>query len=57
MAKMGRPAKIQADDAMQLVTIVESDRTATLNEVRHEFKRRTGIDVHEQIVVQTLRRL
>ncbi|WP_171982132.1 hypothetical protein [Aquaspirillum sp. LM1] len=29
MAKMGRPAKIQADDAAQLVAIVESDRTAT----------------------------
>ncbi|MEN9986730.1 MAG: hypothetical protein RI925_2232, partial [Pseudomonadota bacterium] len=29
MAKMGHPAKIQADDAAHLVTIVESDRTAT----------------------------
>ena len=44
MAKMGRPAKIQADDATQFVAIVESDRTATLGEVRHQFKRRTGID-------------
>lgn len=57
MAKMGRPAKIQADDATQLVAIVESDRTATLSEVRHEFKRRTGIDVHEQTIVKTLRKL
>lgn len=29
MAKMGHPAKTQADDATHLVAIVESDRTAT----------------------------
>lgn len=57
MAKMGRPAKIQADDATHLVAIVESDHTATLTEIRHELKRRTGIDVHEQTIVKTLRKL
>ncbi|WP_158281741.1 hypothetical protein [Rivihabitans pingtungensis] len=39
------------------MTIVESDRTATLSEVSHEFKRRTGINVHKLTIVKTLRKL
>lgn len=36
---------------------MQSDRTATLDEIRQEFKRRTGIDVHEQTIVKTLGKL
>lgn len=57
MANPGRPLKIQAADAVHLVAIVESDRTATLSEVRQEFKRRTGIDAHEHTIVKVLNKL
>ncbi|WP_083953737.1 arginase family protein [Thauera butanivorans] len=57
MARTGRPPKIQADDAEHLVAIVQSDRTATLDEIRQEFRRRTGIDVHEQTIIKTLGKL
>lgn len=57
MARTGRPPKIQADDAEHLVAIVQSDRMATLDEIRQEFRRRTGIDVHEQTIIKTLGKL
>lgn len=57
MARTGRPPKIQTEDSAHLVAIVESYRTATLDEIRQEFKRRTGIDVHEQTIVKTLVKL
>jgi transposase len=56
MARTGRPAKIQADDVAHLTAIVRSNRTATLPEIRQEFKQRTGIDVHEQTITKTLRK-
>lgn len=53
---MGRPPKIQGDDIGHLVAIVQSDPTATLDEIRREFHRRSGIDAHEQTIVATLRK-
>jgi transposase len=55
MAKTGRPTKIQAADAAHLMAIVQADRTATLDEIRQEFKRRTGIEVHAQTIIKALR--
>lgn len=57
MARTGRPPKIRLEDSVHLAAIVQSDRTATLDEIRQEFKRRTGIDVHEQTIVKTLSKL
>lgn len=56
MARTGRPAKIQADDVQHLAAIVQSDPTATLDEIRREFQRRSGIDVHAQTIVVALRK-
>jgi transposase len=57
MSKKGRPAKIQGEHGTVLAAIVASDPTATLDELRTELKRRTGIDAHEQTIVSALRRL
>jgi len=56
MARTGRPPKIQADDVAHLVAIVQSDPTGTLDEIRQQFQRRSGIDVHAQTIVTTLRK-
>ena len=57
MARTGRPPKIQSEDSVRLVAIVQSDRTTTLDEIGQEFKRRIGIDVHEQTIAKTLDKL
>lgn len=57
MGRTGRPPKIRSENSVHLVAIVRSDRTATLDEIGQEFKRRTGIDVHEQTIAKTLDRL
>jgi transposase len=57
MSTYGRPRKIQGENCTVLAAFVESDPTATLDELRTELKRRTGIDAHEQTIVSTLRRL
>jgi len=46
---MGRTEKIQGEHAAILVQIVESDPTATLEEIRLEFARRSGLTVHTQL--------
>jgi transposase len=56
MRSTGRPSKIGDDDAACLVEIVKSDPLATLEEVRREFKRRAGIDVHTQTISTALRK-
>ncbi len=48
MSIYGRPRKIQGENCTVLAAFVESDPTATLDELRAELKRRTGIDAHEQ---------
>lgn len=53
---MGRPPKIQGTHEAILVQIVESDPTATLEEIGAELLRRTGVTAHEQTLVSTLRR-
>ena len=55
MPRTGRPLKIQAEDVAHLVAILQSDATASLEEIRTEFKRCTGIDVHTQTIIKTLR--
>lgn len=57
MSLYGRPRKIQGENCTVLAAFVASDPTATLDELRTELKRRTGIDAHEQTIVATLRRL
>ncbi|WP_211288319.1 hypothetical protein, partial [Xanthomonas theicola] len=52
---MGRPAKIQDNRAAVLVQIVACDPTATLEEVGDELVRPTGLKVHAQTLVGTLR--
>lgn len=41
MAKTGRPEKIRAGAVEQLLAIVHSDPTATLEEIRVELQRRS----------------
>jgi len=57
MGKQGRPVKIQGDQEAILAQIVKSNPTATLDEVGAELTRRTGLFVHAQTLVSTLRRL
>lgn len=57
MARTGRPPKIQSEDSVHLVAIVQSDRIATLDEIGQGFKRRIGIDVHEQTIPKLLDKL
>lgn len=57
IARTGRPPKILGEDSSHLVALIESDRTATLDEIRLEFKRRTGVDVHAQTIINTLGKL
>jgi transposase len=56
MVKTGRPEKIRAEAVEQLLAIVQSDPTATLEEIRIELRRRSQIDAHEQTIAATLRR-
>lgn len=56
MAKTGRPEKIRAEAVEQLLAIVQLDPTATLEEIRVELRRRSGIDAHEQTIQTTLGR-
>jgi hypothetical protein len=53
---MGRPPKTRGEHEAVLAQIVESDPTATLDEIGTELVRRTGLKVHEQTLVSTLRR-
>ena len=39
-----------------LVAIVQSDPTATLEEIRREFQRRSGIEAHTRTILVTLRK-
>lgn len=57
MEKSGRPIKIQGDHESILVQVVESNPTVTLDELGAELTRRTGLAVHSQTLVSTLRRL
>ncbi|KOR46040.1 hypothetical protein ADT25_07285 [Xanthomonas oryzae] len=54
---MGRPPKIQAEHEAMLVQIVESDPTATIEEVRLELSRRCNVKVHDRTLASTLKRL
>lgn len=57
MAKQrGRPTKVSDEHAAVLVQIVESDRTATLDEIGAELFRRIGLKVSGPTLVSTLRR-
>lgn len=53
----GRPQRIQGEHESVLVDIVESDPTATLDEIACELERRTSVQAHHQTIVTTLRRL
>jgi len=55
MARRGRPPKISEQVARELVWIVEGNRTATLEEIRRELKRRTGVDAHVQTLQKALK--
>ena len=54
---MGRPPKIQAEHEAILLEIVESDPTATVEEIRLELLRRCDLKVHDQTLTSTLKRL
>ncbi|KOR49982.1 transposase [Xanthomonas oryzae] len=54
---MGRPPKIQAEHEAMLLEIVESDPTATIEEVRLELSRRCNVKVHDRTLASTLKRL
>jgi len=54
---MGRPYKITDAQESVLLEIVRADQFSTLGEIKHELKRRTGLDVHERTVVTMLLRL
>lgn len=57
MAKrQGRPTKIRGEHKTILVQIVESDPTATLDEIGAEPTRRTGLKASRPTLVSTLRR-
>lgn len=56
MAKRGRPPKIQDEHRAVLVAIVEANAMATLDEIRGEFARQTGLQVHGQTIVAALRK-
>jgi len=53
---VGRAEKIQGENEAILLQIAESDPTATLEEIRLEFARRSGLTVYTQTLVSTLRR-
>jgi len=55
MGKRGRPAKLSAADRRELVAIVEAQPTATLEEIRQELARRTGVTAHKQTIEKALR--
>ncbi len=57
MGKRGRPVKIQGDQEAALMQIVDANPTATLDEIGAELTRRSGVVVHAQTLVSTLRRL
>jgi transposase len=55
VVKRGRPLKIGEEQRAVLVTIVESNPTATWEEVQAELARRTGMEVHAQTIERALR--
>lgn len=54
MSQRGRPAKLHANHRAELAAIVESNPTATLEEIGQEFTRRTGVKAHRQTLVKAL---
>jgi transposase len=54
---MGRPFKIQSAHEAVLTQIVDSDPTATLEEIGAELLRRTGLKVNRQTLVSSLTRI
>jgi transposase len=54
---MGRPFKLQAEHETVLTQIVESDPTATQEEIGAELLRRTGLKVNRQTLVSSLSRM
>ena len=53
---MAPPRKLHAEHEAMLVQIVESDRTASLSEIRRELARRTGLKVTDRMVIAALSR-
>lgn len=54
--EQGQLGKIQGENLTILIQIVASDPTATLDEIRTELTRRTGLKVGAEAVASTLRR-
>jgi transposase len=54
MTTRGRPAKLDASHRAALSAIVESNPTATLEEIGQEFARRTGMKGHRQTLTKAL---
>ncbi len=55
VAKRGRPFKIRDEQRTVLIAIVESNPTATWEEIQSELARRTGIEAHAQTIQRVLR--
>lgn len=53
----GRPTKISGENENVLAQIVAIDPTATSGEIIAEFERLTGLLIHEQTLISSLRRL
>ncbi len=54
MAQRGRPRKLQVEHRSALVAIVETNPTATLEEIQGELARRTGVQAHAQTILAAL---
>ena len=54
MARTGRPPKLCEEHCAVLISIVQSTPLATMDELRTELARRTGIMVHEQTLEKYL---
>jgi predicted Zn-ribbon and HTH transcriptional regulator len=54
MSKRGRAPKLTAEQREELSAIVAAHRTATLEEIGQEWRRRTGITAHGQTLVAAL---
>lgn len=55
MAKRGRPPRLSEVDRAALVEIVRGKLTATLEELRVELQRRTGVKAHAQTIQKALK--
>lgn len=55
MARRGRPPKLNDEQRSELIAIVVSKPTATLEELQQELLRRTGVRAHSQTIQKALR--